>query len=69
MNEIDISRKNSTILITLNRQEVLNALNLNMVRKIYSNINEWNKDNSISGVVIKGAGEKSFCAGGDIVSV
>ena len=69
MNEIDISRKNSTILITLNRQKVLNALNLNMVRKIYSNINEWNKDNSISGVVIKGAGEKSFCAGGDIVSV
>ena len=40
-----------------------------MVREIYKHIDDWDKDESISGVIIKGAGEKSFCAGGDIVSV
>ena len=69
MSEVNIEKLNSTILITLNREKVLNALNLNMVREIYKHIYEWDKDDNISGVVIKGSGEKSFCAGGDIVSV
>ena len=69
MSEVIIKRINSTILIKLNREKVLNALNLNMVREIYKYIADWDKDESISGVVIKGAGEKAFCAGGDIVSV
>ena len=69
MNEIDIKKINSTIVISLSREKVLNALNLNMVREIYKNIENWNKDEDISGVIIKGLGEKSFCAGGDIVSV
>ncbi|PPR26990.1 MAG: Short-chain-enoyl-CoA hydratase [Alphaproteobacteria bacterium MarineAlpha9_Bin4] len=69
MNDIHIEKLNSTIIITLAREKVLNALNLNMVREIFKHIYEWEKDNSISGIIIKGAGEKSFCAGGDIVSV
>ena len=69
MSDVNIEKINSTILITLNREKVLNALNLKMVREIYRHIDEWNKDDNISGVIIKGAGEKSFCAGGDIVSV
>ena len=69
MDEVIIKKHNSTIVLTLNRERVLNALNLNMVRILYKNILLWKKDDSVSGVLIQGAGEKSFCAGGDIVSV
>ena len=69
MEEVIIEKHNSTIVLTLNRERVLNALNLNMVRILYKNIFLWKNDDSVSGVLIKGAGEKSFCAGGDIVSV
>ena len=69
MNEVIIEKSNSTIIITLNRERVLNALNLNMVRKISKNILDWKNDETVSGVLIKGAGDKAFCAGGDIVSV
>ena len=69
MEDINIKKINSTVLITLTREKVLNALNLNMVREIFNNIGVWDKDNDISGIIIQGAGEKSFCAGGDIVSV
>ena len=69
MSDIDIKKINSTIIITLTREKVLNALNLNMVREIFKNIKKWDNDKDISGVIIKGSGDKSFCAGGDIVSV
>ena len=69
MEEIIIKKINGTILIELNRERVLNALNLSMVRNIKNNIKSWENDKEISGVIIKGAGEKAFCAGGDIVSV
>ena len=69
MDEVIIKKYNSTIVLTLNRERVLNALNLNMVRILYKNILLWKNDDSVSGVLIQGAGEKSFCAGGDIVSV
>ena len=68
MKEIDIKKINSTIIISLSREKVLNALNLNMVREIYKNIENWKKDDDVSGVIIKGLRNKSFCAG-DIVSV
>ncbi|MBJ57614.1 MAG: hypothetical protein CMP24_05185 [Rickettsiales bacterium] len=69
MNEIDIKQTNGTVVITLQRERVLNALNLNMVREIYKKIYDWEADESVSGVLIKGSGEKAFCAGGDIVQV
>ena len=69
MSEVLISKHNSTIVLTLNREKVLNALNLNMVRIITENISKWNNDDSISGILLRGTGKKAFCAGGDIVSV
>ena len=63
MTEVLINKENSTIILTLNRERVLNALNLNMVRIIYENISYWNDDDSISGILLRGEGEKAFCAG------
>lgn len=64
--EVLFSRIGSAGLITLNRPRALNALTLNMVRLIHPQLNEWARDPSIKLVMIEGAGEKGFCAGGDI---
>ncbi|MEP3049477.1 MAG: enoyl-CoA hydratase/isomerase family protein [Roseibium sp.] len=55
--------------VTLNRPKALNALNHGMVTDLAAQLAHWADDASISHVVIKGAGEKAFCAGGDIRSI
>ncbi|XP_042207313.1 3-hydroxyisobutyryl-CoA hydrolase, mitochondrial-like isoform X4 [Homarus americanus] len=54
-------------IITLNRPKALNSLNINMIRLIYPKLQEWETTKSM--VIIKGAGEKAFCAGGDVRSI
>jgi len=61
--------RKKTGLITLNRPKALNALNLPMIRTIHPVLKAWNTDNDIGCVIIKGAGEKAFCAGGDVKSI
>jgi enoyl-CoA hydratase len=53
-------------LITLNRPRALNALTLPMIREIHSRLLIWADNRRIERVVIRGAGKKAFCAGGDI---
>ncbi|MCF4166270.1 enoyl-CoA hydratase/isomerase family protein [Zavarzinia compransoris] len=53
-------------LITLNRPKALNALNVPMVDAMREMLGEWAADDAVKAVVVQGAGEKSFCAGGDI---
>ncbi|XP_026150869.1 3-hydroxyisobutyryl-CoA hydrolase, mitochondrial isoform X1 [Mastacembelus armatus] len=55
--------------ITMNRPKVLNALNLTMIRQIYPQLKTWEQDSETDIVIIKGAGGKAFCAGGDIRAV
>ncbi|MDH4560561.1 enoyl-CoA hydratase/isomerase family protein [Pseudomonas sp. BN411] len=52
--------------LTLNRPEGLNALNLPMVRLLCKHLWAWEEDPEIVAVVIRAAGDKAFCAGGDI---
>ena len=52
--------------ITLNRPDALNALTLNMVRLMKPVLAEWATNDAVEHIVIEGAGEKGFCAGGDI---
>eukprot|EP01062_Namystynia_karyoxenos_P058903 TRINITY_DN50359_c0_g1_i1.p1 TRINITY_DN50359_c0_g1~~TRINITY_DN50359_c0_g1_i1.p1 ORF type:complete len:390 (+),score=121.36 TRINITY_DN50359_c0_g1_i1:78-1247(+) len=59
-------------LITLNRPKALNALNWSMVRTMRPWYTQWMEDwdgGKQRAVVMKGAGEKAFCAGGDVVSI
>jgi enoyl-CoA hydratase len=53
-------------LITLNRPKALNALTLGMVRLMRAQLAAWADDPGIERVVIEGAGDRAFCAGGDI---
>ncbi|XP_077996998.1 3-hydroxyisobutyryl-CoA hydrolase, mitochondrial-like [Glandiceps talaboti] len=68
-NDVILEHINNKGVITLNRPKVLNSLNLSMTRKIYPQLKEWEADGQTSMVIIKGAGEKAFCAGGDIKAV
>ncbi|MFC3031288.1 enoyl-CoA hydratase/isomerase family protein [Pseudoalteromonas fenneropenaei] len=54
---------------TLNAPKALNALNLEMIRALAPQLSVWANDDNIAMVVLKGAGEKAFCAGGDVVSL
>ncbi|VVC93581.1 3-hydroxyisobutyryl-CoA hydrolase, mitochondrial [Leptidea sinapis] len=55
---------NNAGIITLNRPKALNSLNTSMVSKLLPQLQEWEKSKTL--VVVKGAGEKAFCAGGDV---
>ncbi len=66
MDEILFEPAGSVGLITLNRPHALNALTLNMVRALDAQLRAWAGDPDIRCVVIQGAGERAFCAGGDI---
>ncbi len=55
--------------ITLDRPKALNALTLPMIQKLQSTLKEWERDDSISEVIIQSADPKAFCAGGDIKAI
>ncbi|MHB2266133.1 enoyl-CoA hydratase/isomerase family protein [Aliihoeflea sp. PC F10.4] len=52
--------------VTLNRPKALNALTRGMVGALHTQLIEWARDPLVERVVIKAAGEKAFCAGGDV---
>jgi enoyl-CoA hydratase/carnithine racemase len=54
---------------TLNRPRAINALTLAMCEALLAMLRAWQSDESIVCVVIEGAGEKGFCAGGDVAEV
>lgn len=53
-------------LVTLNRPRALNALTTAMRASIASAFAAWSRDPQIYAVVVRSAGGKAFCAGGDI---
>lgn len=55
-------------LITLNNEKSLNAQNTEMIGIIAPTLAAWAQDDGIALAVLRGAGEKAFCAGGDIRS-
>lgn len=51
---------------TLNAPASLNALSLAMVEQLGPRLEQWIADPGIACIVLDGAGERAFCAGGDI---
>jgi enoyl-CoA hydratase len=64
--EIVCERQGEAGVITLNRPRALNALTLGMVRQMRQALDSWAGDPSVTRIVVEGAGDKAFCAGGDI---
>jgi enoyl-CoA hydratase/carnithine racemase len=55
--------------ITLNAPKALNSLALDMIQRTHQQLLDWEDDDAIACVWLEGAGEKAFCAGGDIVEM
>ncbi|MGP1396149.1 MAG: enoyl-CoA hydratase/isomerase family protein [Inquilinaceae bacterium] len=53
-------------LVTLNRPKALNALTLPMIDALLPRLGDWARDPAIGAVVVRGAGDRAFCAGGDL---
>lgn len=53
-------------LATLNSPQTLNGLSLDMCKLLAAQLRQWEDDTQIAMVVLRGAGDRAFCAGGDL---
>ena len=64
--DILFERRGVLGLITLNRPQALNALTHGMCVRLQAQLDAWQADPLIATIAIQGAGERAFCAGGDL---
>ncbi len=67
--DIQFERRGGLGLITLNRPKALNALTLEMIGVMHPRLDAWAADPAVKAVAVQGAGERAFCAGGDILHI
>ena len=67
--EILFEVKDGLGVITLNRPKALNSISLGMIREMERVIPGWEKDPAIKAVILRGAGDRAFCAGGDVTGL
>ena len=65
-NQLMIEQKGGLGLMSLDRVKHLNALSLEMIEGICSQLELWHYDAAIQAILIKSNSPKAFCAGGDI---
>lgn len=65
-NNIISTAENGVCTITINRENKLNALNIETLQEIKQAVEAANADKSTGGIIITGAGQKAFAAGADI---
>jgi enoyl-CoA hydratase len=68
-NEILLERQGGLGIVTLNRPQALNTLSLAMYRIFDPQLIAWGEDESVRAVVLRGAGDRAFCAGGDVRAI
>jgi enoyl-CoA hydratase len=61
-----VEKVDGVAILTLNRPEVLNALNHKLSHELHDAVRQSNADDDIGCIVITGSGQKAFSAGGDI---
>ena len=69
MSDIDIRIEGRAGRITLQRPDALNALTYDMCLAIEAALDAWRTDASVGLVLIDAAGDRAFCAGGDIAEM
>lgn len=55
--------------ITINRPDILNALDLQTLRELKECIEEIRRDSRVKAVILQGAGDKAFVAGSDLMAM
>ncbi|MCH8990039.1 MAG: enoyl-CoA hydratase/isomerase family protein, partial [Chloroflexi bacterium] len=61
-----VENEEGVAVITMNRPEVLNAMNHKLDKELHDAVMAANADDNIGCIVITGAGDRAFSAGGDI---
>ena len=64
--DILFERRGHAGIVTLNRPKALNAVTHAMVRALAAQLDVWDKDETVTRVILRAAGERAFSAGGDI---
>src|SRR3954447_928270 len=67
--DILFGREGRVATVTLNRPQALNAFTLDMYRRFDPMLRAWADDPDIRAVLIRGAGARAFCAGGDVRAI
>ena len=66
---LKVTQRGALVDVLLDRPRKLNALNLDMVRELQSAFDAAEASQGCVALALRGAGERAFCAGGDIVAV
>ena len=64
-----VRKKNNVCTLILNRPEKQNSLSIELIELLESTLNELAEDDAVRTVILRGAGDKAFCAGFDIGSL
>jgi enoyl-CoA hydratase/carnithine racemase len=67
--EILLGRAGGIAILTINRPYALNALTLANYRRFAPALAAWAADPAVHAVIVRGAGGRAFCAGGDVRAV
>ena len=67
--DILFGREGGVASVTLNRPRALNAFTLGMYRRFDPMLRAWEDDPTVRSVLVRGAGERAFCAGGDVRAI
>lgn len=63
---VDVERRDAVTLVTVNRPDALNAIDVEHAQALRSALEQLATDGAVRAVVLTGAGEKAFVAGADI---
>lgn len=59
-------QRGQIVVVTLNRPKALNALTHDMALTLEARLNRYRDDDTVRAILVRGMGERAFCAGGDV---
>jgi len=68
-NNLLVELKNTTLVITINREKSLNSLSIETTKELQDVFDSYEENDSIRCVIVTGAGNKAFVAGADIAEL
>ncbi|MGO4490574.1 enoyl-CoA hydratase/isomerase family protein [Arthrobacter sp. 2YAF22_2] len=67
--EVLFERRGRLGIATLNRPKAVNALTAGMAAAMLDQLTRWADDDAVATLLVRGAGDRGLCAGGDIVAI
>jgi enoyl-CoA hydratase len=67
--DVLFERRGRLGVVTLNRPKAVNALTAGMADAMLEQLALWADDDAVAAVLVRGAGDRGLCAGGDIVAI